>query len=564
MNKKKAITQLQLGRAEFNAENYAGAATIADLVLRSFPKNQEAKELLADVAFRQNDFQKVVAVMLSLLKKVPNSHIYHNKIAVAYAVQEEFKKAAIHLRRALKIQPDYLPACLDFCKVATQLGEFSEAVQAGVHAVKLAPQNPKTHDRLASAYEVYGFYDKAREHYEIAAKLSPDDALRQYACGMSLLGIGDKASARKYLEKATVLFPKYAPTYHALSRMNKYSSPDHEDFNKLKSLLEDPELTENNQAVLHFSLGKMYEDCKLFDQAIKHFDVGNKIENQKRDYRPEASRDLVTRLITSFSGDFFSKTSSLGHSDYAPLFIVGMPRSGTTLIEQILASHPKVFGAGELPWFIKCAYELPETIHSSKHYPECIVELDDKIAHSLGQEYLDYLVTLAGSDRYKYIINKWPDNYERVGLIARMFPNARFIHCQRDPLDNLISQYTLLFPNSVDYSYSLFNLGAHHTQYKRLMRHWENVLADRFFHIQYEDLVQDQEAWTRKLLDFLELPWDSACMNFYKSDRVVRTYSDDQVRKPMYSSSVARWKNYEKHLEPLHRGLRWSDDTNDL
>ena len=492
----------------FDAGRYAEATAFAESVLRSIPKNQAAKELLADAAFHQNNFPKVVVILQSLLKKAPNNHIYHTKIAVAYALQDEFKKAAIHLRKALKIQPDHLPACLDLCKVATELGEFSEAVQAGIHAVRLAPQNPKTHDRLAQAYEVYGFYDKAREHYEIAARLAPNDGLRQYACGMSIQGIGDKESARSYLEKAAELLPKYAPTYHALSRMNKYSSPEHEDFARLRSMIDDPELTENNRAVLHFALGKMYEDCQLYDQAFEHFDLGNQIENQKRGYRPEAAHDLVTRLIESFSGDFFSEISEQGHPSSVPLFIVGMPRSGTTLIEQILACHPDIFGAGELPWFIKCAHDLQETVRSSRPYPECIDELGKKEAVSLGQNYLDYITSLAGSDNYKYIINKWPNNYERVGLIARIFPNARFIHCQRNPLDNLISQYTLMFPNSVDYSYDLFNLGAHYTQYERLMRHWEDVLSDRFFHIKYEDLVQDQEVWTRKLLDFLDLQWD--------------------------------------------------------
>ncbi len=547
----------------FDAERYAEATTFAESVLRSIPKNQAAKELLADIAFRQNNFPKVVVMMQSLLKKAPNNHIYHNKIAVAYALQEEFKKAAIHLRKALQIQPDHLPAWLDLCKVATELGEFSEAIQAGIQAVRLAPQNPKTHDRLALAYEVYGFYDKAQGHYEVAAKLAPNDGLRQYACGMSFQGIGDKESARKYLEKTTELLPKYALTYHALSRMNKYTSSEHGDFTKLKSMIDEPGQTENNRAVLHFALGKMYEDCKLYEQAFEHFDLGNQIEDRKRGYRPEAYRNLVTRLIESFSRNFFSETSGLGHSSHLPLFIVGMPRSGTTLIEQILACHPDVFGAGELPWFIKCAHDLPETVRSSRPYPECISGLGEKEAVSLGQSYIDYIISLAGSDNHKYIINKWPNNYERVGLIARIFPNARFIHCQRNPMDNLISQYTLMFPNSVDHSYDLFNLGAHYTQYERLMRHWEDVLSERFFHIQYEDLVQEQEAWTHNLLDFLDLPWDPACLSFHESERVVRTYSDDQVRKPMYSSSVARWKNYEKHLEPLYRGLRWPKDGDD-
>jgi len=561
--KKKVFGQVREGRALFDAGKFEQAAVLAESALGILPGDQAARELLADAGFHQSDFPKAVAVLRSLLEQAPNNHVYHNKIAVAYALQSEFKTAAMHLRKALRIKPDHLPACLDLCKVATELGEFTEAIQAGLQAVRLSPQNPKVHDHIAMAYEVYGFYDKAREHYEIAARLSPNDGLRQYACGNSLQGIGDKESARQYLEKAIELLPRFVPPYQALARMNRYSSPDHEDFTKLKSLLDDPDLAENNRGVLHFALGKMYEDCGLYEQAFEHFAAGNRTEKRKYHYRPEAYRDFVNRLIDSCPAENYSATSGRGHPSSTPLFIVGMPRSGTTLVEQILSCHPDVFGAGELPWFIKCANDAPEIVRSSRPYPECIADLDGQEAQMLGKAYLDYLTSLTGSDNYKYIINKWPNNYERVGLIARIFPNARFIHCQRNPLDNLISQYTLMFPNSVEYSYDLFHLGAHHTQYERLMRYWESVLTERFFRIQYEELVRDQELWSRKLLDFLGLPWDPACLSFHKSDRIVRTYSEAQVRQPMYSGSIDRWKHYEKFLEPLQRGLRWSEQLTD-
>jgi tetratricopeptide (TPR) repeat protein len=561
--RKKALELIQEGRALFDAGRFGQAAALAESALGNFPDDQAARELLADAAFHQGDFPKVVATMRPLLQQTPNNPVYHNKIAVAYALQSDFKAAAVHLREALQLKPDHLPACLDLCKVSTELGKFTDAIQAGLQAVRLAPHNPKSHERLALAYEVYGFYDKAREHYEIAAKLAPNDGLRQYACGQSFQGTGDKEAALRYLEKAIDLLPRYAPAYHARARMNRYETPDHEDFSKIKSLLKDPELADNFHALLLFTLGKMYEDCGLYEQAFDQFTEANRIENRKYHYRPEAYRDLVTRLIESCPTEIFSTTPGPGHPSQVPLFIVGMPRSGTTLVEQILACHPAVFGAGELPWFIKCAYDLPGIVQPSRPYPECIADLDQGKAQTLGQDYLDYLISLADSKNYTYIINKWPNNYERIGLIARIFPNARFIHCKRDPLDNLISQYTLFFPNAAEYSYDLFNLGAHHTQYERLMRHWNHVLTGRIFNIQYEELVADQEAWSRKLLEFLELPWDPACLSFHKSDRVVRTYSDAQVRKPMYSSSIGRWKNYEQFLEPLRRGLRWQEESVD-
>jgi hypothetical protein len=225
-------------------------------------------------------------------------------------------------------------------------------------------------------------------------------------------------------------------------------------------------------------------------------------------------------------------------------------------VEQILASHPDVYGAGELPWFTKAESALSNLPGSSRAYPECVTDLEAGAISMLSTKYLEYLDILSGHGQYSRVIDKMPDNFMRLGLISLLFPGARIIHCQRDPLDNCISQFNLLFPDRLGYSFDLYSLGAYTGQYQRLMRHWHNVMPVQILNVSYEKLVHDQEGGTRQLLGFVGLDWDEACLRFFESKRTVRTASEFQVRQPVYTSSVGRWKHYESFLAPFREGLQ--------
>jgi len=556
----KVAQQLDRVRALLAAGKLPEAAALLRTVLTRKPGNTAALELMAEVAVRNRDPGSAAGILEKLLETHPDNHDYHNKLAVVYALQSRFPQAAAHLRRALAIKPDSLSAQLDLCKVTREMGHLDESIRAGLAAAQLAPDDVRAHGSVALSLERFGLHQQAHEHYCRAAELAPGDARRQFACGFGYLGAGDRDMAERYFRRVLAISPDDAQTHWMLARLQRYQSTAHPDFAHVQRLLERPSASDDDRSYLHFALGKMYEDCAHYDEAFAHYTAGNRIEGRKHPYRPQAYQQRVDRLREVFSADVLANLAAAGNPSTRPLFIVGMPRSGTSLVEQILASHPQVFGAGELSWMVKTEHDLASFLGSAHAYPDCVRDIRAEHLEVLADKYLNYLDVLCEHGSYRYISDKMPANYERLGLIALLFPKARIIHCRRDPLDNAISQYSLLFQGALEYTHDLFNLGAHYADYRRLMSHWRRIMPGRILDIGYEALVENHEAEIRRLLEFLELPWDPACLRFFESRRTVRTSSDMQVRTPIYATSIGRWKHYEKHLEPLHRGLRWCGD----
>jgi tetratricopeptide (TPR) repeat protein len=532
------------------------AAAILNKLLTKKPNNIEALELMAELLFRQGDYIKAEKTLQTLITAQPKHVSALNKIAVVLAMQSQFSKAAEYLRRAVKLDPSCFAAYLDLCKVNREMGLLDQSIEAGLNAIRLKDDDPRAHSSLALSYERFGQHLKAHTHYKRAAELAPADVQRQFACAVSYIGVGEKQHARELLQHVISLQANHAQAHWMLSRLDRCQSPDDSRLKRLESLVSNPELRDDDRVYLHFALGKMHEDCADYDTAFEHYSAGNRIENARYNYSPERYSDYIDALIATWSGEFLSSLSEAGSQSQIPLFIVGLPRSGTTLVEQILAAHPAVYGAGELSWFSKTEHDLAAFIGSTQAYPECVRALQKQHIDILSEKYLAYLATLSDQGGYRYITDKMPSNYERIGLIAALFPKAHIIHCRRNPLDNAISQFCLLFQGSMEYSHDLYNLGTHYADYQRLMAHWQACLPGRILDVDYESLVADHESEIRRLLTFLELPWDATCLNFFNTKRAVRTSSDFQVRTPIYSTSVGRWKHYEKFLEPLQRGLR--------
>lgn len=520
------------------------------------PDNTAARALMAELLFRQGDCNGAARILQTLIAARPDDVPLLNKMAVVLAMQSQFPQAAAHLRRAVKLDPGCFTAYLDLCKVTREMGLLDQSIEAGLHAVRLHADDPRAHSSLALSYERFGQHLEAHGHYRRAAELAPEDIQRQFACAVSYIGTGEKHSARELLQRVIALQPDHAQAHWMLSRLDRCSSPEDSRLQHLEALLDNPGAEDEDQAYVHFALGKMYEDCADYDKAFAHFAAGNRIENTRYNYNPKAYGEYVDALIETWSCGFLSRFKDVGPHCRTPLFIVGLPRSGTSLVEQILAAHPEVYGAGELSWFAKTEHDLAAFIGSTEPYPACAAALQQQHINVLSRKYLAYLSTLSTRGEYRYVTDKMPSNYERIGLIAALFPGARIIHCRRDPLDNAISQFSLLFQGSMEYSHDLYNLGRHYVDYQRLMAHWETCLPENILAVDYENLVADHESEIRRLLSFLELPWNAACLEFFNAKRVVRTSSDFQVRTPIYASSVGRWKHYEKFLEPLQRGLR--------
>ncbi|MDD9878182.1 MAG: TAXI family TRAP transporter solute-binding subunit [Magnetovibrio sp.] len=302
-------------------------------------------------------------------------------------------------------------------------------------------------------------------------------------------------------------------------------------------------------AVLELStkkMGKALEDRGAYDDAFEMFAAGNALKRPTLDYDLGADRDLMRRIREVFTPDLLGRRLGGGDPDRLAIFILGIPRSGTSLVEQIVASHPDVAGAGELMF-------LTEISGGPDAFPANIPGLDADAFRRLGGAYLDRL--RARAPAAARVTDKMPQNFLYVGLIALILPNARIVHCRRTPEDTCLSLYKTLFTDRLDFAYDLGELGAFHGLYAELMAHWRAVLPDAMLELHYEDLIADQAAETRRLLDYLELPWDDACLDFHRTERRVATASSVQVRQGLYSGSVEAWRRYEAHLDPLRAAL---------
>ena len=315
----------------------------------------------------------------------------------------------------------------------------------------------------------------------------------------------------------------------------------------------EPALDNPQRATLHYELGRLYDRKNAFDAAFRHFTLGNELKGQSRRFDASEHAQYIDALIQTYNSHFMSQAPRPTIRSQRPVFIIGMPRSGTSVIEQILASHPAVHGGGELLTMNSIVKNLPDELGSLAPYPLCLTKLTQVNVDQLSQRYLDHLQTLS-SDAVR-VTDKMPTNFLHLGLINILFPEARVIHCLRDPLDTCLSCYFQNFGPWDSYTQDLRSLGAFYREYQRLMVHWRTVLDIAILDIQYEDLVADQEGVSRKMTAFCGLEWDERCLRFYDSKRAVSSASHDQVRQPIYRRSVGRWKNYRDYLGPLQEGL---------
>ncbi len=311
-------------------------------------------------------------------------------------------------------------------------------------------------------------------------------------------------------------------------------------------------MSENALIPVYFAMGKLCDKLEMFKESFEYYRFGNKLRRGQFEFNIDSNVDYVSRIIETFSADFIEHRKSWGSDSEMPIFIFGMPRSGTTLAEQILASHPNVYGRGELQFFNQMDQNLPSILKVNERYPECLNFIDDQTAYTIAELYIKKTREIVGlSKDYTLITDKNPFNFYQLGLISLLFPKASFIHCQRHPLDTCISIYFHNFATGNQFAYDLSELGQYYREYLRLMNHWRKVLPIRIFELKYEDIVQQQEEVSRKLVKFCGLEWDPACLDFYKNDRPVFTASSWQVRQPIYTTSCGRWQNYDQFLDPL-------------
>jgi hypothetical protein len=297
-----------------------------------------------------------------------------------------------------------------------------------------------------------------------------------------------------------------------------------------------------------FALGKAREDTGRYDEAFAAYAEGNRLQHASQPCDEARTDEMLERVMAVFDREFFAARQDAEGCDKAPIFIVGMPRSGTTLLEQILSSHQGVYGAGELMDLNEVILGAPG--RAERRFPDFVPNLTADDFRHMGASYAERVWKLA--PQAQHITDKMPANFFYIGMIRLMLPNAKIIHAMRDPMDSCFSNYARLFNDTMEFAYDLGTLGRYYVRYMKLMRHWHEVLPqDAILDLRYEDMVKDTEGQARRILDHLGLPWDDRCLAFHQNKRHVKTASVAQVRKPIYNTSVARWRHFEKHLQPL-------------
>jgi Flp pilus assembly protein TadD len=502
----------------------------------------------------------------------------HSNLGNILQTQGKLDEAAACQERALALKPDFAEACSNLGIVRQSQGRLDEAVTLYERALALKPQYAEAHNNLGTALTIRDKLDDAVAHFERALALKPDWAQAHNNLGNALMLKDKIEAARAHYEHAITLKPDYANAHNNLGNifkeqgrfddaMSHYGraiaiAPDYAEahFNRseiksfqrgdgdlaaLEALAGSDGLSEDKAPYVHFALAKALDDVGDYGRAFEHLRKGNASKRRQIEYDEAGALKLFERIATAYDHGLFDRFNGQGDPSSVPVFVVGMPRSGSTLIEQILASHPQIHGAGELRALEKM--ELPE--------PELVSALHAAGLERIGQAYLSRLPKVAaGKVR---IVDKLLGNFLRIGLIRLILPNARIIHAVRNPIDTCVSCYSKLFTFGLYFSYDLAELGRYYVAYSKLMAHWRTVLPQgAMLEVAYEDVVNDLEGQARRLIDYCGLPWDERCINFHKSNRPVKTASSFQVRQPLFRGSLQRWRRYEAGLGPLLDELR--------
>ena len=437
----------------------------------------------------------------------------------------DLRQAARLYRLALCLDPAMVTAFANLGHAMQGLGRHGDAIAAIGNAVRIAPDNAELHYNLGNAQQAAILVEPAEQSYRAALRLRPDFAAALHNLGTLQNESGRPNEALAAFERALELDPASADAWFNRSDLVRFAKGD-AAIGRMEALLARSR-GQRERTLLHFALGKAWMDAGDGARAFSHFDEGNRLKRATLAYALDADLAKMREAARPVNGATLS-------SDL-PVFIIGMPRSGTTLVEQILASHPAMFGAGELKI-------LPDLVESGES--------------DIGSAYLERIGGMA-SGKLR-IIDKLPGNFLYAGLVA----GARIIHCRRDPVDTCLSCYTKLFTDGQDFTYDQRELGLYYLGYAGLMEHWRSVLP-RFIEINYEDVVSDLEGAARKLVAFCGLDWDAACLSFHQTQRPIRTASVNQVRQPIHGGSVGRWKAYAPYLQPLLSALSISSNGAD-
>ena len=452
--------------------------------------------------------------------------------------------------RALIAEKVRLPQVfLNLGIICAQTGRPEESQNLCKRALAIDPRFPEARMHLATAYDQLGKTEQAVSAYQRLLADQPGMFVARYLLANLLKNQGNIEEATAHYRNIMAQQPGYAQAHFAYSGVHRYESADDPHIISMLDHYQQGNLAQDNRILISFALAKAFEDVRDFRRAFDYLKTGNELRYRKYHYTIDSDRDLFDNIIKTFTADAMAGLDVRGEASNRPIFIVGMPRSGTSLVEKILASHSDVFGAGELDYLYSLG--VSKFFSESAHFQFRPLDTYSKdLYESLGREYLAKIKRL--NDRADRITDKLPFNFMMIGLIKIALPNARIIHCVRDARDTCLSIYKQNFAtDNYRFAFDLKTAGQFHNIYRKLMEHWHRVMPGEIYDIRYESLTRNPEDEIRKLLAACDLEWQDACMDFHKSEGKVTTASFYQVRQPMYTSSVQLWEQYREFLGPL-------------
>jgi tetratricopeptide (TPR) repeat protein len=542
------------------------------------PPSIESLSRLAAGLLKAGKYEDAISPLLQASVLDPSNSAVQNDLGIAYLFTRRLPEAVASLRRSIALRPASARTHFNLGLVLAQTGDYEAALAAHRRATELEPGLAEAHGRVADILVRKGRRSEAASAYERAFAAAPDttygrlcgakaasaqdrpreaeERLRELilhdpshseahlVLGNLLSEAGRLDEAAASFEQSIALAPWQTTAYQGLASSRRFTEADRPLLARIESRLEAKDIAERQRMMLHFAAGKGKDDLRDYAGAIEHFDAANRIRRRLAPFDRDRHEKRIDRLIAHHGREFFADNARLGQKDETPVLVLGMPRSGTTLIERIVSSHPKAGGGGELAYW-------------DEHGPAWVDAGIDRLTEAADRLRGGYLRLLRGvAPAALRVTDKMPFNYLWIGLVHLLLPDARIIHCRRNPIDTCLSIYTTYFAKDWGFASDRADLVSYFRQYVRLMDHWRTVLpSDRLLEIDYEDATAAPEETARRLISFCGLEWDAACLEPERNPDVVRTANKWQARQPIYRTSVERWRNYEPWIGELRQLL---------
>ena len=543
-----ALVRFRLGEALAEVGHMAEAEEILRHAVRAAPNWANLWCLLGRVVGARGGQEEALLCYQRAIQCDPRHGEAFFQAGEVLVHEARYQEAMEVYQRTLRVRPS-ARVWMRMGAIQHGRGLLLEAEQCYREAVRLDPGDIEARVGLGKALVQRGQWDEARACFVMALKMRPGFGPARVALLALLEQTGRGQEAKVQADEWWAQMPDHPELLILMARLAQDSDEKRKVLGHIEARLQRADLPKNMVCALHFAAATLGDKLGDWDGAFHHFTVGNAYRKQEKQYRRADTEQGFAQLKAVFTQTFLRAAPRAPQAGRPPVFIVGMPRSGTSLAEQILASHPDVYGAGEL-WELEMVLRRrPRRNNAIVPYPQSMIATN---AETLAQMAATYREALPKASRgHAFVTDKMPHNFEHLGAMTLLFPGARIIHCRRDPLDTMLSCYMQNFGEANGFSHDLADCGFFYRQYAALMDHWRSVLEEPFFELQYETLVANHEPTVRALLDYCGLPWNDACLRFHENPRVVHTASYQQVREPLYTRSVGRWRHYAAYLTPL-------------